>query len=165
MTQLTLWPELLVVGLDQRSSGTVRLAFLDPEAVGYPDTWDLHSCRNLRGFERYWDTRFKKVEPPRRIIVGLGYYEVPGLALWLAERGVRCLDLQTHDLRPFLRESLDYEVPPRYRRAHALAQCAAVKLNVPTVLAQLHTQLNELNFALREVERALSRAAAASTCI
>ena len=162
MEQLTLWEDPLIAGLDVRSNGSIRLAFVEPEAVGYPNTVDLHRCVSLRAFERYWDCCFAKEKSDRHLIVGMDCSDKSGLMLWFAERHVTILDLRGHDLRPFIHESANYETPPRYRRAHALAQCAATKLTMPSQLASLYQTLNDLNFHLREVERGLNRVAAAS---
>ena len=150
----------MVAGIDLRLDGSVRLAFVDHEAVDYPTAADLH--RNLRAFERYWNRRFKTDRP---IDLSVGLASPGALRPWFEERHVRVVDLEGHDLKPFLRESVNYETPPRYRRAHALAQCAALRLAAPHVLHQLHSRLCELNFHLREVEKTLHRVAAASTPI
>jgi len=160
--QITSLDDTLVVGIDVRVN-TVRLAFLNPQAVDYPNTDDLHSCLGIRAFERYWEHRF----PPEcaalqpKLIAGFDVPNPPGLPLWLMERHVNLMDLHGHHLPPFLRRSADYEVPRRYRRAHALAQCAALKLTAHREITHLHATMNELNYHLRDVERALQRLKAA----
>lgn len=161
MTQLRLFNSnpALFAGLDIDLDGKVRVVFIDQEAAEYPDTTDLHRCSTMRTFERFWEKRFKNDDQP--VIVGLQNPDPPGLPLWLAERGASVLDLGHFNLLPFLEEATNYEIPFFYRRAHALAQCAAIRTTAPQQLQQLHGTIFELNFHLRELEKALYRISSA----
>ena len=153
---------LLVVGLEIRDVDRVRIAIVDPKTDSYPHTDEFYSCRSLQSFERFWDWRFDEASRQKlQIVAGLLDPDPPSILLWLMQSQCTPVTVDDCDLLPFLREAADYEIPPKYRRAHALAQCAATKQMAKHWISQLHAQLSDLNLHLRDVERALRRLDAA----
>ena len=152
----------VVVGLDLQERG-MRLAFLANDVVLLP--WNLpfrkqfSFFRTLRAFERFWTPLLGEYDP--RPVIAVKDVADLDLLLWLQNRNGRILELNPHDLQPFLNEAGELDVPKPYRRAYALASCAATKLWAPFHLYHIGQTLNELNWALRSMEREIGRISAA----
>jgi hypothetical protein len=148
--------EMLAVGLDMSTSTSLRLAFIDPGAPHFPWTDSLRCCRTKHAVSRYWDRRFPPLSMDR-IVVAFHSTRYPDLISWLRRDGVELLPVTSDSLEPFLLEARNYEIPPRYCIAHALANYAAHKTCPHAVLREAWQTLSSVNGCLRNVETTLSR--------
>lgn len=150
----------LVAGLDMSTATSLRLAVLDPAASHFPWTDDFRCCHSTRALMRHWERRF----PPlceERLVLAVNSTRHPEIILWLQQQGVEIMAAALHDLRPFLAESRNYEVPAQFHQAHALASYAAHRAHPRRLLEQAWDTLAEVNFHLRDVETTLHRLATA----
>jgi hypothetical protein len=145
--QISKLDDNLVVGIDVRTRA-IRLAFLEPFTVGSLSIDDFHVCADHGALDRYWEERFSpdNDDPRPKLFAAFDSLELPGLPEWLLERRATVVDLRGYHLSPFLRQAADYDVPRGYRHAHALAQCAVLKLTAFREVTHLHATLQELNF-------------------
>lgn len=162
---LALHPYDLVAGVDGGDGGSLTIAVIDPHCNDcLPGTDDLHRFRSRKSLERYWRHRFQRrawEQPPLRLLVAVAESIAGDLPFWMEARGATVLALQKVRLGPFIREAASLQIPPRYRRAHSLAQCAAARLRIGSDLHSLAKALNYVSQSLQEAEAELRRLAAA----
>jgi hypothetical protein len=153
----------LVAGFDYRN-GVMTIAVINPDADHFPWTDDLHRFRSLHALNKYWLTSMHGEdcgEPAPRLLIAIAATDPADLQLWWRSRGATVVTPHAIRLEPFLREAANYEIPRRFHRAHALAQCAATRLRAARDLDCLAQTLDEVNYCLQQAEQTIRRLAAA----
>jgi len=147
-----------VLGVDFCDDNYIRVAFLG--SAGCSPTEDLHRYRDLRAFDRRWWRRHEN----------FGFIAAaitldsnnPEKAKWFSERHIAFHVIQPNQMQPFLEEARELEVPRRYRRAHALARCAAIRIGATSFVKQLDARFDELVLALHDAQADLRKYTAAN---
>lgn len=150
----------VIVGLDMSTATSLRMAVLDPTSVHFPWTDDFRCCHSPRALMRHWERRF----PPlcqERLVLAVNSTRHAETVLWLQHQGVEVMAAAVHDLRPFLDESRNHDIPTQFHLAHALAGYAAYKTHPRLHLEQAWDTLADVNRYLRNVEATLERLATA----
>lgn len=149
-------PARLYVGIDNTQPNVVRVAILSAGDLFY--TWPIARarCRTLPAFQAFWKGATERHQPVAVATTVLRHDPFDTLA-WLSAAGFPATQHDRMDLLGDFDQLSAFELPPSYRRAHALALRAAYFLEAPRVVEELWHEMGQIEGRVKEAQAAFNR--------